>query len=507
MTTPAPPPAITPGSLQPRGTRRLVYNSDPSNATRHLGDPTEPEELRRIVRLYAREGRIDTFIQEVFSQAMTHFWRTDKCPYDVRPNHQRFVPMMDGGVMPVEVYIDECHREGIEFIAGWRMNDRHGHHPEFFKQLAEEKPEWILDLRPSCDEAEPDSRKFGCALDFSVAAVRDWYLDVMTDMAQRFDIDGFELNFMRLPECFPPDVAAASHPIMTGFVRRVREMLSAKSPNLILGVRVPQQMSTCRHFGFDVPTWIAEHLVDYVSPSDWQMTDINEPYEDFVRHARAHDCCVYPQMTTWTGFKIPDISMTPARYRAAAQNFYGAGADGISPLQFDFHWGNNSPDPACLHYLPEWRSPQSVAAAGDRQYVFVPLWLEDIKTYTKEAIVLSRGEPGRRGEFRCRICETFPAQPVPPTEGGSGLTFFAMDLADGDEIAVDINGTPIPEDHLRWQPAADERPAACTIALSGPPFVYGDNHLGLTLAGTARAGGDITVERVECLVRDPGGAA
>ena len=96
---------------------------------------------------------------------------------------------------------------------------------------------------------------------------------------------------------------------------------------------------------------------------------------------------------------------------------------------------------------------------------------------------------------------------VPPTEGGSGLTFFAMDLADGDEIAVDINGTPIPEDHLRWQPAADERPAACTIALSGPPFVYGDNHLGLTLAGTARAGGDITVERVECLVRDPGGAA
>ena len=78
------------------------------------------------------------------SQAMTHFWRTDKCPYDVRPHHQRLVPMMDDGVMPIEVLIDECHRHGMTFLAGWRMNDRHGHHPEFFKKLAGENPEWIL---------------------------------------------------------------------------------------------------------------------------------------------------------------------------------------------------------------------------------------------------------------------------------------------------------------------------------------------------------------------------
>ena len=78
---------------------RVVYNSDPSNTTRHLSHPVaQPDELRRIVRLYAREGQIDTLVQEVFSQAMTHFWRTDKCPYDVRPHHQRLVPMMDDGL-------------------------------------------------------------------------------------------------------------------------------------------------------------------------------------------------------------------------------------------------------------------------------------------------------------------------------------------------------------------------------------------------------------------------
>ena len=505
----APAPDFQLGTLQPRGTRRLVYHSDPSNATHHLPDPTTPEDLRRIVRLYAQEGQIDTFVQEIFSQAMTHFWWSDTCPYDVRPHHQRFVPMMDDGVMPVEVYIDESHKQGIEFIAGWRMNDRHGHHPEFFKKLSEEKPDWILDLRPTWDQAVKESHKYGCALDFSVEAVRQWYLAIMTDMAQRFDIDGFELNFMRLPECFPPAAAAESHPIMTGFIRDIRNMLNAKKPGLILGARVPQQMSTCHHFGFNVPTWMAEGLIDYVSPSDWQMTDINEPYEDFVSPARQTDCLVYPQMTTWTGFRLPDIEMTPARYRAAATNFYGAGCDGLCPLQFDFHWSNakigtvmatdspvcTGPDPEYLHYLHELRSTQTVAAAGDREYVFVPLWREDIKTYQKEAIVLSRGKPGSYGKFRCRLCEKFP--PKPSTDGG--LTFFPVGLADGDQLAIDINGTSIPPQQLQWR--SGETPA-CTIPLSDPPFVYGDNYLGVELIEPASGvEGEITIERVECLFR------
>ena len=493
------------GSLEPRGTRRLVYHSDPSNTTRHLSHPvTRPDELRRIVRLNASEGRIDTLVQEVFSQAMTHFWRTDKCPYDVRPHHQRMVPMMDGGLMPVEVYIDECHRHGVEFLAGWRMNDRHGHHPQFFRKLSEEAPEWLLDWTPSWEFAPPESHVYGCSLNFAVQAVRDWQLAIMTDMARRFDIDGFELNFMRLPECFPRNEAAESHGIMTGFVRRVREMLDAAGGGRepVLGVRVPQQMATCRAYGFDVTTWMADGLIDYVAPSDWQFTDFNERYEDFVAPARAHGCYVYPQITTRLGF-LADIDMNPARYRAAVRNFYAAGADGVSSVQFDYHWEAEGPDPAALRWLRELRSPESIAASGDRHYVFLPLWLEDIETYGKETILLARGNAGSRGEFRCRVCEDFPADPVLPlTDGGSGLTFLPTGLREGDEIAVEINGQAVPPGHLRWTLPADGRPPSCTVALSSPPFVYGDNYLGLTLAKRAEESeGDITVERVECTVR------
>ena len=209
------------GSLAPRGTRRVVYNSDPSNTTRHLSEPAKPEELRQVVRNYAAKGAIDTLVQEIWHQGWSEFWRTDKCGYDARDPHRRLVPMMDDGVMPIEVYIDECQQQGMEFIAGFRMNDRHGHNADWFAQLTQDKPEWILQgYEPSSKRTtDPRSYALGCALDYSQEEVRNWLFSLMADVAHRFDIDGIEFNYTRLPACFPRGKAEGSHANMTGFVR------------------------------------------------------------------------------------------------------------------------------------------------------------------------------------------------------------------------------------------------------------------------------------------------
>ena len=55
------------GSLKPRGTRRLIYVSDPSNTTSHLSEPAaHPDELRQIIRNYAEQGNIDAVVQEIW---------------------------------------------------------------------------------------------------------------------------------------------------------------------------------------------------------------------------------------------------------------------------------------------------------------------------------------------------------------------------------------------------------------------------------------------------------
>ena len=491
------------GSLTPRGTRRVIYNSDPSNTTCHLSEPeAQPDELRQIVRNYAREGNIDTLVQEVWHQAWTIFWRTDNCPYDTRPQHQRLVPMMDAGVMPVEVYIDEAHKQNMEFIAGFRMNDRHGHNAEFFEELSEEHPEWILKgFRPSSARTtDPRSYEIGCALDYSQDGVRDWLFSIMEEVANRFDIDGMEFNYTRMPQCFPEDKAEQSHAIMTAFVRRVRAMLDdagrKKGRKLLLGVRMTQHLEGCRKLGLDIPTWIREKLVDYIAPGDIGFTDFNAKYEEFVRVAREYDCYVYPQVQVMLGYTYRPRLQSPDEYRAALLNFYGAGADGFSTQNYF----------EALHTLRVLRDPTMVAA-GDRHYIFYPLWgpgRGGPGGYEPERIVLNRRKPGARGEFRFRMCENLPADSrISGEEVVSGaMVIFRPGIVPGDELAIDINGKTIAAENITvdW-PDEKGRPPVCRFALSTPPAAYGDNYLGMKLVERAPgAGGDIVLDEVEVLV-------
>jgi len=509
------------GSLKPRGTRRVIYNSDLSNTTSHMSEPAaKPEELRQVVRNYARAGGIDTLVQEIWHQGWSTFWRTDKCPYDSRPQHRRLVPIMDTGIMPVEIYIDECHRQQMEFLAGFRMNDRHGHNPDFFEKLSKEHPEWVLkEFKPTSRGADPRSRALGSALDYSQAGVRDWLFPIMEEVATRFDVDGIEFNFTRMIQCFPSDKAAQSHAIMTGFVRRVRTMLKEasrkKGRKLLLGVRIPQSLAGCKKWGLDIPTWIRDRLIDYVAPGDIGFSDFNAKYEEFVRLARAHDCYVYPQVECrlgydrWINSNRTDYQ-SPDQYRAILQNLYGAGSDGFSTQNYFILWGgklSKVPYPKTLNTLKVLRDPQMVAV-GDRHYVFVPLWGPrggPGRYYRPERIVLNREKVGDRGEFRFRMCEHLPADPkLNGDEVVSGaMVMFKPGIVPGDKIAIDINGTTIPAESIKYEWQNEKgRPPLCTFVLGSPPAVYGDNYLGMKLVRSASgAAGDIVLDEVEVVVK------
>ena len=522
------------GSWNPRGTRRVIYASDLSNTTSQLSESgATSEELRLIVRNYAKEGAIDTLVQEVWHQGWSSFWRTDKCPYDSRFQHQRLVPMMDAGVMPIEVYIDECHKQNMEFIAGFRMNDRHGHNPDLFEKISREHPEWILrEFRPTSRSADPRSYEVGCALNYLQKGVRDWLFSVMEEVANRFDIDGIEFNFTRLPECFPSDKAEQSHAIMSGFVRRVRAMLDEasekKDRKLLLGVRVLQHLEGCKKMGLDVPTWIRERLVDYIVPGDIGFTEFNAQYEEFVRLARAYDCYVYPQVESRLGYARRKPLQSPDQYRATLQNLYGAGADGFSTQNYFIHWGPKfspgesgfkSPKmyPKALNTLKGLRDPKMLAA-GDRHYIFIPLWGPDSPppmtygysgrgpggTYEPERIVLNRDKIGERGEFRFRMCENLPEDSqIRSEEVVSGaMLMFRPGIVPGDELSIDVNGKTIPVGNISYEWSKEkDRPPLLRFALSSPPAVYGDNYLGMKLVKSASgAEGDIVMDEVEVIV-------
>ena len=510
------------GSQLPRGKRRLIYNSDLSNTTCHLSEPATAEELRNIVRNYSRFGQIDTLVQEVWHQGWSTFWRSEHCEYDSRFQHKRLIPLLDRGEAPLAIYIDECHQQGMEFIAGIRMNDRHGHNPEFFAQLSSEHPRWVLkEFKPTSRGADPRSREIGCALDYTQQGVRDWLFQIFRELATHYDIDGIEFNFTRMPECFPRDQAVASHVIMTRFVRRVRQMLDSvereRGRRLLLGVRVLQDLNACNQVGLDLSTWIKKQLVQYVAPGDIGFTEFNAPYEEFTELARQHACLIYPQVEARLQYVRRREHQTPAQYRAVASNIYGAGCDGLSTQNYFLHWGPkfSAPGesgmkrpqqyPRILDTLTQLRDPQTLAGT-DRHFVFHPLWGPQgrgpSRTYQPEKIVLQREPPNRSGDFRFRLCAHLPSRPATPSTNRGPRLCFKPHIRRDDTLAIQINGQSIASRLITFTwPDDDASPPTASFNLYSPPAVYGDNTLTMQLTGSAPGATEpVTLYEVEVTV-------
>ena len=503
-------------TFEPRGERRLIYTSDPSNlafyqvgqqvdhvpdAVTARNDPARREDLVEWVDSLAHHG-IDTYAQAIYAQGWTVFFRSDRFEYDARPQHQRFTSMMDAGITPLEVLIEQTHKRGMAFIAKFRMNDRHGN--------GDQGARFILD-NPALQLSE-----FPGGQDFSFEPVRDYVFSVADEVVERFDVDGLLFNYIRHGHCFPTYVARDRQLVMTGFLQRIREMLDRRGAqqrkSLTLGVMIPQTLEECHNLGFDIPTWIRKGIVDYICPCDFHFADFNAPYEEFSQLTRTSDCMLYPTLSPMLCRGDDKALLTPENYRALAQNFYGAGADGVSVFNYQYHWARKGGTarypgpvegyPLSLSYLSDLRDPKTVASQT-RHYRFHPLWagVSPIGTVKDDKTILTR-EVGSIGEYRFRLCEG-------STPGTQVVLYFtAQGLLPQDKIAVEVNGTEVRDFqrvfHADGQLETFGRPlppfSSVWFKLNQESLNNGDNHLKVGLTHSADTNSEIVIDEVEVVV-------
>ena len=504
-------------ALQPRGSRRLIYTSDPSNLAfyqtgRQLAhrperaearnDPARPGDLTQWVDELANNG-VDTYAQAVFAQGWTLFFRSDRFEYDSRPQNQRFVEMLDSGRSPLEVLIERTHERGMEFIAKFRMNDRHGDGTQGARFVLE-NPQWWLE-------------EFHGGLDYSFEPVRELILGIADEVVSRFDVDGLLFNYIRHMHCFPTDVARERQPVMTQFLRSVREMLDRrgreKGKSLSLGVMVPQTLEECLALGYDVPTWVRQGLIDYVCPCDFAYPDFNAPYEQFSELTRSSDCFLYPTLSPLLCRGDDATLLRPESYRALAQNFYGAGADGVTVFNYQYNWarlggtarypGPVEGYPLALTYLRDLASRENISRQV-RHYRYHPLWGGPCPTgAVKNDRAVLRRQAGAVGEYRFRMSEHLG-------DGTSARVYFtAQNMLPYDRIRVLVNGKEV--DDLQRVYHAEGRlqtfgrplPPFSTVLLSleGLPLTGHDNALRVELTECAPgAADDVVIDEVEVLV-------
>ena len=481
-------------------TYHIMYVNDPSTIARHyLPNPVTEESLRWLVD-QAADGGADSFVQDVYSQGFTVYFRSPRFQFDPRIQHEAFLPLLDAGIQPIQVELDRCRERGMPFLAGFRMNDSHpiGPPPSFpFRaDFIQSHPEYVLkDPRP-----EPGWHA-GDPLDFSFDEVRDFKFAVMKEVATTVDVDGIELCY-RNPGYFPFGQGRERAHLMTDLLRRVRAMLDehgrAQGRKPMLGVRVFSTIEECLDMGLDVPAWTAENLLDYLCPEDAFYTDYNAPYAEFAPLVQGTACKFYPgalpiismrrryevskKITAPSKYRLGKQGMTVANYRALARTFYASGADGISFF--------NHLNPENFHVFGEVDDPRKVAR-GERHYVFDPTWeiLHREPSFGQDRTI-SGALKGHRvflDRSADRPSGVFPLQMY---EDGDGLRAVSLvlggKLTDEDELDVRLNDVPLAPGGEPWpgdEPGCTTEHLQSTrsFAVSPDALVSGVNQLSIML--------------------------
>ncbi len=513
---------------------RVIFNDDGGAIGMGAsGDPVE--RLRGYLDRVFDHIRLDSFALSVaepdimfcLSEAGETVGRRFANLEDIGVPHMRHIAttirrLEQSGSDSLTVFADYVHEHGVEFLAEMRMGDTHvvkiDPADAFCPQITIDHPEWVIRRSDTLPDGVEET-----ALDYSFPEVRQHRLAILRELANRKEVDGIELNFIRWGKHFVREEAPQKAPIMTEFVGEVRAILNQAArtqgrEHLTLGVRVPSTLTECRDAGLEPQTWVERGWADYLAVSDYNYSDPQIAMEPFASFTKATNCSLLAQMGdmiggVWQGKpslvgrerglaitmdNYHGLLNTDAEARAAALNAYAGGAEGVSfwntccNMTDSSKWSGPEHRARMLSWMNAVSSPQS-ALAGPRHYHFLPMW-KWVETPWRNYAV-NRQYHGPTGNTNCQILTFGPDRigsrqvySFRMADGRDGerldgkMRFQVFFIDPGDEISLDINGQEVPPDRVRRDHRPDSDPPATwfELALADCPPLRFTNELGIT---------------------------
>lgn len=357
---------------------------------------------------------------------------------------------------------------GLRFIPSLRMNDAHfmtdpdGHAmtSEFWLK---HRHEFTIK-----DSPLPFQPAYGNLLDYSHAAVRQLRIETVVEcLARNRDlVDGFELDFNRFQVFFPKGRAAAGAPLLTELVRAVRARLDALSREvgrpLHLFVRVPPSLADCATAGLEVERWIAEDLVDLVSPAQIMTLAGDMPIADLVALGKKYGVRVVPSLYPRTSWRLPFPAPKAERYagakpardanleeiRGAAAAYRALGVDGFYLFNFYNAFGSARPhDVRLLHVFRDLARPENLAGQakifavtksyyhdGPGSYAYGKQLPAKVAAGATLRVTLATPEDAAATPFPLRTCELRLGVRGLPVDGSVSVRLNGRALALGERV-------------------------------------------------------------------------
>ena len=502
---------------------RILFNSDGGSGALFAHEPPiTADQLCRVVN--ALKGtQVDVFIQsisfgpfvlygtqvgEIYGQNVTDF---------ENENYRRWslntLGLLRQGLDPLDIWVRRTHELGMQFWASLRLNDIHkdwvDRRPSLRSKWERTRTHLLIGKGVSDRYFRMYQRDYSWAYDFSHQEVRDLKFALIEEVCLNYDVDGFELDFLRHPMFFKKGEVEEGLPLMTRFMTRVRQRIDEisrqKGGRILLAARVPPTFRLCESIGLDVRTWIGEGLIDVLAPmTNQNQLDMNADVRSFVEAARGTSCTIAGGLSDVYVRKHPAKKSTRASIemlRAAAQGYWQEGASHIYLFNYDAHASSirkGRPDatwpglgdlfnPSELQVLKEIGDPLEIASR-DKHY-FVGRSPRDTPPEEGGEMQLPRLLRGSGEEVRLRF-----------TVGDDLQSAREAGTLKSTVLKVHLEGTEHLGDRLRFQlnqRSLNGQGEAGTLAFTDPPLQPGQNELSIS---SRRKHGPMVIQGVEVFV-------
>lgn len=180
-------------------------------------------------------------------------------------------------------WLARCNHHDIEGWISMRMNDCHGL-KEFIEAEEGKETHWTCHWPSTWWREHPElhrapyrqERSWEGAFDYSHKIVRDHHMNLVREALERWDMFGFELDWMRWGMMFAPGTEQTGLELLNEFMREVKSFADASAKRVghpvKMAVRLPAEPQTCLALGYDVLTWAEEGLIDMVILSSFLGT-------------------------------------------------------------------------------------------------------------------------------------------------------------------------------------------------------------------------------------------
>ncbi|MFN7919737.1 MAG: hypothetical protein U0Q16_06550 [Bryobacteraceae bacterium] len=354
------------------------------------------------------------------------------------------------------------------------------------------------------------------------AGLRAHKVEVLREIAETLDLDGFQIDFARHVPCLPVGRQWELRGEVTEFLRMTRRMLldvaRKRGKPYLLAAKVPETLAGCRADGFDVATWAREELVDILTLGSRTMyVDVEEFRRVVGKRIKLTPCLDDHHATD--GYRYPPIEF----YRGVFTNWLAQGADSVTT----FNWavsrrefaakvgGQVAPDAQAEAY----HEAGSLATMAGKSKIFaverrggypwaegyfnrndgapLPVKLANDGRAFRTAIRVFERNPGRV-TLRLVMFQTRRTDRVEVTWNGAALG--AGEASDWKDPQI-FSPKPQPNSGGKGEYPVDPAQKLLRIDYTIPAGAvrYGANEVGVRLAGREvyRPGEDVQVEKIE----------